>query len=1060
MFKQNISFETWGGEAGKYRLLDHNNEAVDKTPEDTCKRVALALVQSENETIKDEWYKKFLSIMGTKFAGGGRIMANAGAGKFKKETSPINCTVMRQIPDSLDGIMQVAKEAALTLKSGCGVGYDFSTIRPKGAYVSGAGAATSGIISFMKIFDAICGTIMSGGGRRGAQMACLDVSSPEIEAFITEKRKDGCLRYFNCSVLITDSFMEAVENDQEWYLWFWTKDYTNKKIAQSKIKIIKKNDIPYNHSEYDYFSFAEDHNEIIFGNSKSTDIFIKNIYKKIKARQIFDLIMRSTYDFAEPGFILVDRVNIENNLYFCEVIRATNPCVSGDTRLATNYGLMTAKELYDKQLPIMATVDNRAFGNEFGTTIRKAKPVFLTSKLADIYKISTSHGYEIKTTEWHELYTQRGKLKLKDIKVGDTLYIQSGKGQFGSKGSYELGAILGWITGDGHFSNDGKGISAYLTYWNDDKELASEMVNWINDIISKRSHKGNKNRAYRTNIVELNSRNSCRIKSRILADHLNNEYLFNGETKLKVPEVVWQGTEDCVKGYLQYLFQADGTFNHTEKNKHCRIVLCSSYPDFLKDIQKLLINFGIVSKIQLRRKAGTNNMPDGKGGYKEYHCKEKYELFISKENILLFMKNIGFITKNKNIKVNEWMNNHSFKKEMYSTTIINIEYAGTESVYDTTQKDKNAIICNGFHSGNCAEQPLAPMTSCLLGSMILPEYVSNSFEEDASFNFDALYNDVFIASRALDNVVEINNLPLKELQEQILLKRRHGLGFTGLGSVLNMLNMKYGSNESVDFTDKIAYTLAKASLIANIELAKEKGFAPIFASSEARCNVIKSKYLSRLINTFEEPEKINELIMQYGLRYSHATSIAPTGTMSLSWGNNCSNGIEPIFANSYMRNIRMSGKKTKIQEEVFDYAFFLWKEKYKNKSLPKHWSTTENLSVMDHLKIQAAAQKWCDSSISKTVNIPTDYSFEDFKKVYFEGWKIGLKGISTFRFNPTTFSGVLVEKKNLEKTFYSFTLEDGTETTLNGSETVEYDGETHNVANLFDALKEGLYGNM
>jgi ribonucleoside-diphosphate reductase alpha chain len=1063
MFKQTISFDTWGGENGKYRLKNRLNESLEDTPEDTCKRVSNALADSEESDKKAYWNDQFNSIMGTKFAGGGRIMANAGATEHKKETSPINCTVMRQIPDSMIGIMDVAKESALTLKAGCGVGYDFSPIRPKGAHVFGAGAATSGIISFMKIFDAVCSTVMSGGARRGAQMACLDISSPDIEEFITAKRQDGVLRYFNCSVLITDKFMETVENDGNWDLWFWEKIYDKIDESDLKIKLIRKDDIPYSHSDFTYFRYDKNHNEVVYGNCTTKDIFIKKVYKTVKAKYLFDLITKSTYNFWEPGFILIDRVNKENNLYFCETIRCTNPCVSGDTRLATQYGLMTVKELYEKQLPIMATVDNRAFGDSFGVSTKPAKPVFMTAESASIYKVSTNHGYEIKATEWHEFYTQRGKIKLKDMVVGDTLYIQSGKGQFGDKGNYELGSIIGWITGDGHFSNDGNHPVAHLTYWNKDRELANNMVNWVNNIVLKEKHNGKENRTYQSSITNQPDQNKSTIQSRILARYLDTNFNFNTETKLRVPEIIWQGNEECVRGYLKHLFQADGTVNirNTRAKKEFNIRLASSYKELLNDVQMLLSNFGIVSHIYKRRNERYVDMPNGKGGSKPYLCKIQYELLIMGESKNVFFKEIGFFGA-KQSRLNEYIEicGKSRKKEKFKTKITDIQFAGNEPVYDTTQPEKNAVIFNSLHTGQCGEQPLHPLTSCLLGSMILPPYVSNGFEKNASFDFDQLAKDVRIATRALDNVVEINNLPLKEMQEEILSKRRHGLGFTGLGSTLNMLCVSYGSDESLEFSEKVMLIIAQQGLLENISLAKEKGCAPIFSTEKNRKLVLESIYLKRLLNTFDNKDELIQDILQYGLRFSHATSIAPTGTMSMSWGNNCSNGIEPVFANSYMRNVRSFGKKTKTQEEVFDYAFFLWKEKFVNKALPKYWKTTDDLKVMDHLKIQSVVQKWCDSSISKTINIPENYSFEDFQKVYLDGWKLGLKGLTTYRPNPNVSSGVLTQKETLEKTEYCFKLEDGTEVSFKGTDSVEYDGEIHNVANLFDALKEGIYGNM
>lgn len=325
MFKQRMSEEVWGGESGgKYRLRDSSGNPIDITPEDTCMRVAKGLASIELKD-KDYWTAEFYKLLvEKKFSGGGRITANIGAGDFKRSTSPINCVVLCQIPDSMEGIMQAAKEAAVTLKAGCGVGYDFSTIRPRGAYVFGAGAETSGVISFMKIFDAICSTVMSGGGRRGAQMGCLDIQHPEIENFITCKREKGMLRYFNLSTLITDHFMESVINNKLWDLWFWSK--SEDLVEESQVKHIIKDDIPFRHSNYEYFTFAENHTEVISKNCTSNTLFKKQVFKTIPAKELFDQIMKSNYEFAEPGFLLIDRINIENNLWFCEVIRATNPC--------------------------------------------------------------------------------------------------------------------------------------------------------------------------------------------------------------------------------------------------------------------------------------------------------------------------------------------------------------------------------------------------------------------------------------------------------------------------------------------------------------------------------------------------------------------------------------------------------------------------------------------------------------------------------------------------------------------------------------------------------------
>ena len=226
-----------------------------------------------------------------------------------------------------------------------------------------------------------------------------------------------------------------------------------------------------------------------------------------------------------------------------------------------------------------------------------------------------------------------------------------------------------------------------------------------------------------------------------------------------------------------------------------------------------------------------------------------------------------------------------------------------------------------------------------------------------------------------------------------------------------------------------------------------------------------SRYMQQLSSV--EPELI-EAIVNEGCRFSHHSSIAPTGTISLSLANNVSNGIEPSFAHHYSRNVIREGRKTKEKVDVFSYELLAYRALINNEampfsdkpeqSLPDYFVSSENIQPKQHVDIQAAAQKWVDSSISKTINVPTECSYDDFKDIYLYAAENGLKGCTTFRFNPEAFQGVLVKEQDLENTIYSFTLEDGSTIEFKGNEEVEYDGETHTAANLFDALKEGYYG--
>jgi ribonucleoside-diphosphate reductase alpha chain len=596
----------------------------------------------------------------------------------------------------------LAGNGGLAVIHNCGIGYEFSTLRPRGAYVSGAGAYTSGPLSFMDIYDKMCFTVSSAGGRRGAQMGTFDVSHPDALEFIRAKRENGRLRQFNLSLLITDEFMQAVKTDGDWKLSFpiSEREFETEKPDLSDTEKFLWREWPYTEG---YVSNEE-------------GLVACRIYKTLPARRVWDVIMTSTYDFAEPGFILIDRVNEMNNNWWLENIRATNPC---------------------------------------------------------------------------------------------------------------------------------------------------------------------------------------------------------------------------------------------------------------------------------------------------------------------------------------------------------------------------------------GEQALPAYGSCLLGSVNLTKFVVDPFTEEARFDWETYRKVVKIFTRMLDNVVEVNGLPLAQQRGEITRKRRHGMGFLGLGSSITMLGMKYGSKKSVAFTQNVSREMAVAGWEAALELAREKGPAPIMNEEfvvtgemlRKRPEMVKdgwrvgakipgrvlharySRYMQRIAEA--APELVDELA-EVGARFTHHTSIAPTGTISLSLANNASNGIEPSFAHHYFRNVIREGKKSKEKIDVFSFELLAYRNLVNPRAmpnsqnaaekLPDYFLSADDIGPKEHVDIQAAAQIWVDSSISKTANVPTDYKYEDFKDIYKYAYEQGLKGCTTFRFNPEAFQGVLVKEDDLKNTTYVFTLDDGTEVEARGDQEIEYDGEMHTAANLFDALKEGYYG--
>ena len=544
---QPASMDIWDK---KYRLKAKNGVPVDHNIDDTYRRVAKALSEAETDAEKQAyWNERFLWALRRGAIPAGRITSNAGALEHKPATSTINCTVSGSIPDSMDGILDKVHEAGLTLKAGCGIGYEFSTLRPRGAYVSGAGAHTSGPLSFMDIYDKMCFTVSSAGGRRGAQMGTFDVSHPDVKEFIGAKREDGRLRQFNLSLLITDGFMDAVNSDGDWPLVFPVSAKEQGDVDLADVGQVVWRDWPVSNGYV----------------TREDGLVACKIYGHIRARQLWNRIMASTYDFAEPGFILIDRVNEMNNNWWCENIRATNPC---------------------------------------------------------------------------------------------------------------------------------------------------------------------------------------------------------------------------------------------------------------------------------------------------------------------------------------------------------------------------------------GEQPLPPYGACLLGSINLTLFVRHPFTEQAEFDWEEYKEVVRVFTRMLDNVVEVNGLPLQQQRDEIMRKRRHGMGFLGLGSTLTMLKMKYGSAESLEFTESISREMAVAGWEVGLALAAEKGPAPIMdedftvtaamlrqrpemvadgyeIGQSIKGRVLHAKYSRYMQRVASVAPELVAAMAEKGSRFTHHSSIAPTGTISLSLANNASNGIEPSFAHHYSRNVIREGKKSKEKVEVY-----------------------------------------------------------------------------------------------------------------------------------------------
>lgn len=1079
----------------------------------------------------------------------------------------------------------------------CGIGYSFSTLRPRGAYVAGAGAHTSGPTSFMDIYDKMCFTVASAGGRRGAQMGTFDVGHPDVRDFIRAKREDGRLRQFNLSLLITDDFMKAVESNGNWALVF-----------------------PVHPKEAEDLDM-DDPNQVVWREWPINDNYITRedgmvackVYEVIPARRLWDMIMSSTYDFAEPGFILIDKVNEMNNNWWCENIQATNPCGeqplpeygscwTGGMRLLTNHGLIRTDEAFERAQrgePLLVAVDD-IFSKD-GTSLRPCEIVVRGKK--QVLEITLKNGQKIELTEDHRVYTPNGWVEAGKLTVGDRIHAQSkavsglrlapnqylgflkyfldkhvengelvitkrahqlalrpvlealavnhttqAKGglrlsayhplvlearrlsweQLGHEGALgralaaqtcaanykgkcanyveteELARSLAAALNDAaqitaSVSHHGKGrwrvvyqradIPALPQLTESDLDLEAAVYGWIladgwltnstgvlfntqddiaQDLIGKEfalmtGTNGQIRTAYQGQTTNLNSL-ACWKSSAIekLRSAMGLESYRSKD--IQVPENIFRAPLSSQASFLSAVFCADGSVD--QDGKHIRLTTASK--KFAQDIQLLLLSFGIHSDISEGISKGNIF----------------YVVNVRERDSYAFFRHIGFrFNSSKQAKLRSRMENRRYWQQMeehIAEEVAAIRPIGEHVVYDIEEFSTNTLVVNGLVVHNC-----------LLGSINLTKFVIDPFTDKARFDWEAYKETVRVFTRMLDNVVEINGLPLERQREEILTKRRHGMGFLGLGSALTMLRIPYGSPKSLEFTEEVSKTMALEGWRVALELAKEKGPAPILAQEyEVTAEMLRkrpemvrdgwkvgqkirgsvlhatySRYMQRVAEV--DPDLVRELA-EVGARFTHHTSIAPTGTISLSLANNASNGIEPSFAHHYSRNVIREGKKSKEKVDVFSFELLAYRHLVNANAmpfsedpeakLPEYFVSADDITPKQHVDVQAAAQKWIDSAISKTANVPTDYPYEDFKDIYLYAYQKGLKGCTTFRFNPEAFQGVLVKEADLENTRYRFTLADGTEVELRGNEKVEYDGEIHTAANLFDALKEGYYG--
>jgi ribonucleoside-diphosphate reductase alpha chain len=924
----------------KYRLRDAGGQALDADIEATFARVATAAAQAEAPHTRAHWAEVFAAAMaGHRFLPAGRILAGAGA---NRRVTLFNCFVMGRIPDSMGGIFQSLKEAALTLQQGGGIGYDFSTLRPKGAPVERIGADASGPLSFMDVWDAMCRTIMSAGSRRGAMMGCMSASHPDIEAFIAAKRDPERLRMFNLSVLVPDAFMEAVAGDKPWDLTFEGR-----------------------------------------------------VFKTLPARGLYDRIMRSTYETAEPGIIFIDRINQENALNYCETICATNPCVTGETWVHTDRGPRQVRDLVGQRFG--AIIDGKIWASDdkgFFATGRK--PVFrLACQDGPSLRLTGNHPVRVigSRTRGHREMEWRAVCRLQP---GDQIVLHDhrdlaywGDAERSTADSHE-GYLLGLLVGDGTIKSDKVVLSAWP---------GAQCVNggWerpgIDGVMARalEAAKALPHRADFVGWIEVPGRGEHRLTLAAFRG-LGERFGLAPGRKTITPQIE-MGSSAFYRGFMQGLFDADGSVQGTQA-KGVSVRLAQSDLDLLRAAQRMLLRLGISAAIYAeRRPQGTTTFPDSRRQPALYAVRAQHELVISGENLALYAERVGFADGEKSARLKALLSQYRrrLNRESFTATLVAAEPDGEEEVYDVRIPGINAFDANGFVAHNCGEQPLPPYGACLLGSINLAALIKNPFTEDAALDEAELEALTKTAVRFLDDVIDISEYPLPEQAHEAKAKRRIGLGVTGLADAFILARVRYGAPASLAFTERWLTIIEEAAYRASAALAAEKGAFPLFDAKR----YLEHKRIAAL------PASVREAIAAHGLRNGLLTSIAPTGTISLFAGN-VSSGIEPVFAYRARRRLLMPDGREAFAE-VEDFAHRLWRESFgTDRPLPDYFIASQSLTPSEHVRIQASAQRHVDSAISKTINCPEAIKFEAFRGIYEEAYASGCKGCTTYRPNAVT----------------------------------------------------------
>jgi ribonucleoside-diphosphate reductase alpha chain len=903
------------------RYLERDGEGrVIETPDGMFRRVARAVASVEGADAA-AWEERFYRRMARlEFLPNSPTLMNAG-----RDLGQLAACFVVPVGDSMPQIFDAVKWASMIQMTGGGTGFSFSQLRPAGDLVASTRGVASGPMAFMDVFNSATDAVKQGGTRRGANMGVLRVDHPDVMAFVEAKLDPRRLTNFNVSLAVTDAFMRAVEEGGDYAL---VNPRTGRETG------------------------------------------------RLAARLVWRRMAEAAWRSGDPGVIFIDRVNELQPTPALGAIESTNPCVAGDTRvLVEDAGWIPIRELVGGA-PRVATADSQG-----RMQFHSAAQVVCTG-VRPVYRLRTREGCEVRLTRDHRVATARGDVPAGDLVPGDRIVVPAAPVPDVPRDGHDarFGEVVGWLTGDGHFTHHGGGrATAVLSFYGADKaQAAPRLLDAVRELIGDPG----------LGLGAVEPRDLAYVRSQRLHAELARRGV-DPSCKQRVPEVVARGSLAVVAGYLRALFSADGSVQG-QVDSGASVRLAANGLELLRDVQLLLQRLGIASVIYANRRVeGVRLLPDADGVPREYRCASQHELAVARSGLRGYGACVGFLVANKQRRLDEIL--AAYCRGPYAerghATFEELVLEGEEEVFDLSEPRTHHFVADGLLVHNCGEQPLLPFESCVLGSIDLGRFVAGE-GEDATPDWQGLAACVHDAVRFLDDVIDVTRYPLPQIEAITRQNRKIGLGVMGFADLLVRLGVAYDDPRALEIAHRVGEHIERESIAASAALARERG---AFAAYP------QSRWPERGVPP---------------LRNATTTTVAPTGTISIIAG--CSSGIEPIYSIVYDRHVLEGAILREVHPLFADAARAggfgddaLWAALAASgrargtagvpAEVQRIFATAHDLPPEVHVRMQAVWQQHCHAAVSKTVNFPFEATPDDVMRVYQLAYDLGCKGVTVYR---------------------------------------------------------------